>query len=97
MVIYQSECMGRILQYVVTSCGNYLYKQRRKSFADWQSQTIKLLVKAKYDNNEILNIIKCYSTNNWYVNEQYYKKPENVVQRVNEFGKEWVIDLELSI
>lgn len=96
MIIHQSECMGKTLYYVITSCGNYLYKERKKSSTDWQKKLIKLLHEAKYTNDEIVEIVKCYSTKNWFMCENYYKKPEHIVQRVNELGGEWVIDLELS-
>lgn len=96
MVIYQSECMGKILHYVITPCGNYLYKQRKLNFSDWQNRLAKLLYNAKYEVEEIPDIIKCYSTKNWYMNEIYYKQPDNIVQRVNELGADWIIDVELS-
>ena len=97
MVIYESECMGKILRYAITPCGNYLYNQRKKSLIDWKNRLIKLLHEAKYTNDEIGQIIKCYSNKNWYMNEHYYKKPVSIVQRVNELGNDWIIDLELTI
>lgn len=64
MIIYKTECMGRTLQYVITPCGNYLYKQRKKTCQDWKMRIIKLLVNARYNEKEIYEIIKCYFSNN---------------------------------
>lgn len=96
MTIYKTEYMGRTLQYVITPCGNYLYKQRKKTAHGWKLRIIRLLCNAGYDEKEIDEITKCYFTNNWYISEHFYKKPEAIVQRVNELGKDWIIDLELS-
>ena len=63
-----------------------IYKQYKKSLNSWIEQFTKLLCKAKYNQEQIYNIINhCYNRG-YFVSSNYYIKPCSLVQRVNELG-----------
>ena len=63
-----------------------IYKQYKKSLNAWIEQLTKLLYKAKYDKEQIHNIVNhCYDRG-YFVSSNYYIKPCSLVQRVNELG-----------
>lgn len=69
-----------------------IYKQHKKSLNVWIEQFTKLLLKAKYNQEQIHNIVNhCYDRG-YYVSSNYYIKPRSLVQRVNELGYD---DLEI--
>lgn len=69
-----------------------IYKQYKKSLNAWIEQLSKLLCKAKYNQDQIHNIVNhCYNRG-YFVSSNYYVKPCSLVQRVNELGYD---DLEI--
>ena len=63
-----------------------IYKQYKKSLNSWLEQFTKLLFKAKYNEEEIHDIINhCYNRG-YFISSNYYVKPRSLVQRVLELG-----------
>ena len=78
---------GKSRKYV---CGNgyyqKIYKQYSRPLDMWISRFYNLLVKARYNKEQIKKIIShCYKKG-YYVTNNYYIKPETLAQRVLELG-----------
>lgn len=78
---------GKSRRYVYGN-GHYhkIYKQYSRTLDMWLTRFNNLLIKAKYSREEIEDIIShCYKRG-YYVTNNYYIKPETLVQRVLELG-----------
>jgi hypothetical protein len=86
MEVYECEMMGKKLKYVVSKNGKYVYKQRKLSLNDWIMKIVKVLIKSNYGTKEIQLYILQYIINGWYVNENFYIKPNCIIQNINELN-----------
>ena len=78
---------GKSRKYI---CGNGYYKKIYKQYSRplymWVTRLNNLLIKTKYNGEQIKNIINhCYKKG-YYVTNNYYIKPDTLVQRVLELG-----------
>lgn len=63
-----------------------IYKQYSRELNMWFLRLSTLLEKKKYNEEQITNIVRhCYKRG-YYVTNNYYIKPETLVQRVLELG-----------
>jgi hypothetical protein len=63
-----------------------IYKQYKKSLSSWIEKLQTLLRKAKYNDEQVHEIInRCYESG-YFVSSNFYVKPESLVQRVLELG-----------
>lgn len=65
---------------------NKIYKQYRRTRAEWIKAFVNALEKSKYNKEEQVEIINHCLLNKYYVSEQFYVKPSILVQRLNELG-----------
>lgn len=65
----------------------YIYKQRKKTLQNWIDRLADLLLKAKYDKDDIPNIILYFvNVKGYWQHENYYIKPCYLVQNLNDLG-----------
>lgn len=88
IAVYQHKGYdGKIKQFVYGSgYYPYIYKQRSLVFTEWVDRLQKRLIKAKYNMEQINNIVTHCIDKGYYVADKYYIKPDSLVQRVNELG-----------
>lgn len=65
----------------------YIYKERKKSLDDWIKRLVDLLIKAKYNKDDIQSIILYFvKVKGYWQHENYYIKPWILVQNLNDLG-----------